>query len=988
MSNSQAAIVKKDHCTMPTLSPPKLFFQKWIDAIQTDNLSTLKALHDEEPDHLPNYRSSPFHGLPRPGMNSAHVAALAGRPKILAWIKGLKPELLDESAEGDLSACAQCVAALSGGPGRSLPALSRYVETLRLFGMKRLKLDLPCVLRRVAAEAWLAKRDGKAEDVETCLDLLRELIADARTALGDDVALEAALDVSGLEPAWELLRETDSDGSRTEAWAEKAMVRALENHPEPDARAFFEALPPGVARHLNQHPELLEAGWRKADGSLASFLLTWQPEAKREAISTALKVENLAVVLAALGFADAAPPHLPFRYLLWHLALGRSVAAAAVSRPADDFRLYYTPRYLWNVWNDLFPGLSADEAEGDLVAATTKAYRILAPPGEVHWHDPLSRFAGLYVGFPIALPFLVLSVIAASRMETGQNVAANNYYDRLGQVLGYDLNPPLGFVPRTFRDLWEEVAQWLPAPSRLHLPSAGFVDIPQEHVLLREADLDRLDRYFDARRFRARELLPPERLEASFTAWAGNNLTGLARRALGDVRRPAVLRQVSQELSRWDGSVWEDVNNDRAASLSRATTLELRLYPTRLGLYEVQIAAAQPDGFPDTFPNVLGVPGTDLETDDAGAYNPIPIQTDEARQALARKIKEGWQIVMLWEGRRLRLSALARTAIPFRESEEDVAFVAAPALPLRASAHLLCHASVVEAVEHYLKVACGPQGYHRTAQTLLPGWIFFQDVQVIDASVELPESISYLKPETNIEVRFEGGLRLGRGQEWLFEAPPDLRFSGDYHNIRLNGEAVQTNDSGLVRLAGRLSQAGPVLIEAEGYKTEIRLTEPCRHERTRSVPARSPVFLYPLVPGDWALLGAVPGQVELRRVTRDDEILSLPFIPRWILNQDGSPRVYACWDALEENTQGGGEKAIRPKSLTQWTDLLRSARRQFRSGRFSNLSQRMVETSWLNFCRDNGIEESPLPLVPPAPNPVTRKIHAPKSQARKGKKRR
>ena len=972
---------------MLKLSPPKLFFQQWIDAIQTGNLATLEALHTEDPDHLPSYRSAASHGLPCPGMNSAHVAALAGRPKILAWIEGQMPELLDQPAEGGLRPWAQCVEGLSGVPCRSLPALSRFVQTLRLFGMKRLHPGLPRVLRRIAAEAWRAKQDGQAEELETCLDLLRELLADTRAAFGDDVAREAALDVSGLEPAWELLRETDSDGGRTEAWAERALVRALENHPEPDARAFFEAVPPGVAERLNQRPGLLNAGWHRGDGNLARFLLAFRPEAKPEAISAALKAEDLAVVLAALNLAEAAPPSLPFRYLLWHLALGRSVCAAAVSRPADDFRLYYTPRYLWNVWSDLFPGLSADEAEGDLMAATAEAYRTLARPSGVHWRDPLSGFAGLYVGSPIALPFLVVSVIAASRMETGQRVTASNYYDRLGQVLGYDLNPPPSFVSETFRDLWEETARWLPAPSRLHLPPAGFVDIPQEHVLLREADLDRLDRYFDARRFQARELLPPERLEASFTAWAGNNLTGLARQALGDVRRPAILRQVSQELSRWDGSVRENDKTERTAAFSRAATLELRLYPMRLGQYEIQIAAAQPDGFPDTFPNVLGVAGTDLEADGAGAYSPIPINTEEARQALARKVKDGWQTALLWEGRRLRLSAPERAAIPFRESEDDVALVAAPSLPLRASAHLLCHESVAVAVEHYLDAACGPLGYRRTTKTLLPGWVFFQDVRVNDARVELPEPISHLKPETDVEVRFEGGLRLGRGQEWLCQAPPSLRFSGDYHNLRLNGEAIQADDSGLVRLEGRLSIPRPVLIEADGFKTEIRLVEPCRHERTRSVSVRAPVFLYPLVPGDWALLGAVPGQVELRRVKRGDgEIVALPFIPQWILNQDGPPRVYACEDGAEGGAQWGEEKSTNVKALRQWADLVRPVRSQFRSGRFSNLSQKKVATGWLNFCRDNGIAEPP--LVAPASEPTTLKSQAPKSHARKGKKRR
>ena len=316
---------------MPMLSPQKPFFQQWIDAIQTGNLVTLESLHAEDPEHLLSYRSGAAHGLPRRNMNSAHIAALAGRPRIPAWIRGQMPELLDQPAEDGLRPWAQCVEGLTGVHGRGLPALVRFVETLRLFGMEQLQPGLPRVLRRVASEAWCAKQDGQAEELETCLDLLRVLLADACAAFGDDEALKVALDVSGLEPAWELLREIDIDRRQTEAWAASALVSALENHPNPDARAFFEAVPPDIAEHLNQHPELLNAGWRRGDSSLASFLLAWRPDAKQAAISAAMEMEDLAIVLAALDLAASAPPNLPFRYLLWGLALGRSVFAAALS---------------------------------------------------------------------------------------------------------------------------------------------------------------------------------------------------------------------------------------------------------------------------------------------------------------------------------------------------------------------------------------------------------------------------------------------------------------------------------------------------------------------------------------------------------------------------------------------------------------------------------------------------------------------------------
>ena len=149
-------------------------------------------------------------------------------------------------------------------------------------------------------------------------------------------------------------------------------------------------------------------------------------------------------------------------------------------------------------------------------------------------------------------------------------------------------------------------------------------------MLLRAADLDRLDRYFDSRRFAPRAQIPPGRLADSFTAWAGARLTNAALEALGDARRQAILWQVSSELANWDGSIRE--GSGGVASSTRVATLEPRLYPlSRSGQYEIQISAAQPDGFPDTFPDVLGIAGTALEADGAGAYYPLPISTTEAQ---------------------------------------------------------------------------------------------------------------------------------------------------------------------------------------------------------------------------------------------------------------------------------------------------------------------------------------------------------------------
>ena len=344
---------------------------------------------------------------------------------------------------------------------------------------------------------------------------------------------------------------------------------------------------------------------------------------------------------------------------------------------------------------------------------------------------------------------------------------------------------------------------------------------------------------------------------------------------------------------------------------------------------------------------------------------------------------------MTSEGRRLRLQMPGRTAIPFRASEDDVALVATAALPLRASAQLLCHESVESIVAQYLDEACVPAGYRRSAKSPLPNWVLFQDVRVTDARVEPPPPIEHLRPETSLEVRFEGGMRLGRGQEWLSPAAPSLRFSGEYKNLLLNGEEAQPDNSGLVCLTARQAAPGLVRIEANGFSTEIRLVEPFRHEQTRSASHRAPLYLYPLVPGEWAILGGRRGQIVTARVPRGDgRVIALPFIPQWVLEQDGTPRVYACGNGSDGEVERGESGSVSPEALAPWTEVMRTTRTQFRAGRFSDLSQKEVAMGWQTFQRDNGLGDPPPALVAVPPTHGPRKGNGPKDHSRKGKKRR
>jgi hypothetical protein len=108
---------------------------------------------------------------------------------------------------------------------------------------------------------------------------------------------------------------------------------------------------------------------------------------------------------------------------------------------------------------------------------------------------------------PKGVAFLAAMVIAASRMaaeeDEEQDVAANDYFSRLRDVLGMEgQGRPKGMESGAEESLWEDWARWV--KERGFLPTAHssgdgpkkFISYPLSQALLRGADKDRLRRLF------------------------------------------------------------------------------------------------------------------------------------------------------------------------------------------------------------------------------------------------------------------------------------------------------------------------------------------------------------------------------------------------------------------------------------------------------------------------------------------------------------
>jgi len=932
-------------------------YKQWIDAISRGDLDTLKSILDDDYEMVVEYESRFEHGLPFAGMRSVHVAAFYGQPTVLQWIEEHSAGALDLVIGDGKTPTYFASVAIKQKHAPSVQELERYVKTFLVLGYARSSREVPEILRLIAAVSWREWQSGHLDAFERGVGMIRALLDMANFTAGSETAVEIGLHVSGLPPFWELLDLAIENGQGTMSLVEHAVQHALRSHPMPNARCFFEFMPSEIAAHIRANPSCLEDAWQSADFDLAKYIIEWTDGGDnkafsiRQAMSRAVSGQNINAVHAILGLSEPSPTQLPFRYLLWHVALGRFAQLDVQESSGSVYRLCYTPRSLWQAWNEIFPGLSAEDAEDDLLAAVSDAYRV----------DCLRMFESRNTGYPMSIAFLTTSVIAASRMSSDEGVHAGNYYWRLGDTLGFGLVEPPGFDKPLFRTLWEDVAAWLKPYVALCLPSDRYVSIALSHVLLRQVDINKLDRYFDARRFQPRQRLIGSSIKASFLSWAQkHNLSVPAQQAVKDDRLTAVLDQVATELFRWDGSVREISSTDRLTS--RSVTIDFHLDRAFDGRYECLISAQHPPGFPESFSDVLGVSGTSLDFDGFDRYGPLSV-TEDSQGFLASMMLDGFGAETNVGGRRLRVLSTSRKAIVFRLPEDDAIWKSAPTLPLNSVSMLMCHSSVEDETVCYLREVCGPEGFRRAHQQILPDWALFTNVVVRNARVTPPPAISDLQPETDVEIRLVGGLRIGRSMDWLDEAPPDVIISGIYGSVLVNSTRVQPTADGRISLATLSLAPGSVRITVDAVTADIGLTEPRRHESTLLLAeqAKCSYFLYPLIPGEWALLGTRPDQILVKRIPRRSstesagEVVRLDFPVAWILDLSGPPRVYLAYDRADASDDCGvsGTAIIPPAEEygvnPAWHAAITSRRDQFRKGRFSQASQKQVQRSWAEF---------------------------------------
>lgn len=521
------------------------------------------------------------------------------------------------------------------------------------------------------------------------------------------------------------------------------------------------------------------------------------------------------------------------------------------------------------------PAASPAEAERDFSESVASVYRDRVLGGEEGLRSLKSKDPR---DVPFCTGFLAVTVLAAFDMRSDADRTGRAYYPRLAKRLKCRLvrnNLPDGFEGDVYLELWDELNAWLhenyerQLPEPASGPARPYVAQPLAHVPLRKVDLDRLPQFFEAHDYEPGSAAPTERLRYDLFDRAGpcRLFTSAGRNALEDPkRRPFVVRQVAQELERWDGS-FSDSPGGRTALVE--LWLDIRRRRAHL-----QLAARRPDGFPATFQ----FEGLVFSASQEGWYDPIPIGPNDGRLLL-----DGFSVSKSLGGTRYSLRCKPTRVIALTPSTSHSGYVSDNVLRAETTCAVFCETQAADQVESYLREIGAPRPRRRTDPTLPKGWTLFLDVRATRTAPP-PDGLEHLTVESSVSLVVTGGLRLGRASAWLAGAPPRIRLVGPKSGLTASVDESQAaiEDDGTL-VSNALDAPGKHIVAiGNRVRRHITVREGALHPELTPWPPAGP-DPFPVPPGNWTLVGHQPGASFTLGSTFQWLLVRPPFQARWAI---------------------------------------------------------------------------------------------------------
>jgi hypothetical protein len=607
---------------------------------------------------------------------------------------------------------------------------------------------------------------------------------------------------------------------------------------------------------------------------------------------------------------------LPATYLEWNQWIVKHILASA--RRDQSIYLSITPTVLSGIASsesDSSPSAQDAEVQFALNAKEVQA-SIAAQEGRLRILRSFDE-----EGLPLCAAYLAMSVLAAYRMQSDEEVSGGAYYYRLADLLGCDMvgGYPYSFDPTVFESLWLFLQTWLAERTGAHLAMPGqensarrFVALPLTHVPLRRLDIEKLPVFFGWAGYNAGARVAEARLLSDLQQWARSYaaLSTAGASALADERRLAVVSQVAQELAVWDGTAAE-YGGRRNASVE----IMLDIVRYRPDLFYLP---RRPEGFPAYFDDGVHV----LNAGDDRWYEPLSLLADAGPE-----LSHGFE----WRSTAASLLGFRRppsAVIALAPSPDSTGFLSRSSLPRGASCAVLCQSSLAGVAGDYLSATAGRTCTPIMHSNVPLGWTLFTNVKP-DRYVEVPNGLDALALDSQVNIICSGGLRLGRRAEWLAGSPPKIVVTGvgDGDVVTLDEELMSLGEDGSLLVDGKLSEPGVHYVRAGGVRRTVEIVRPRIGRAAFQPPIRNRKYVA-LPPGQWALIGADPGSATgVVANGRPGGICSADFDPVWAISVGAGPGATVMSLTKEPPPP---LRELRPKTkvggrVQQWAALIYSA---------------------------------------------------------------
>lgn len=604
---------------------------------------------------------------------------------------------------------------------------------------------------------------------------------------------------------------------------------------------------------------------------------------------------------------------LPEAYLKWNRWIFEKGFAGA--RRNEEVFLSITPKILGGIAADNGGLGLLNEAVADFEDAVRGAYDVI-----IRMNGRLRILRAFEEGTPLCLAFLAASVLAAYRMQSDEEISGRAYYLRLADLLGCEIvgGRPRGFDPTVFESLWFFVQRWLAdvTGGRLAMPGSEgearrFVALPLTHVPLRRLDIEKLPSFFVWAGYAPAGMVVEAKLLSDLERWVRSYdlLSSAGAAAVMDERRRAVLVQVAHELGAWDGSGTEPGGR-------RSVSVELMLDIVRYRP-DLFYLPRRPDGFPGRFDDGVHV----FEAGDDGWYAPLQLSSSDGPE-----LANGFEWIAAGN---VSMRRAAAEVIPLGPSPDYTGYLSRSNLLRGARCAVLCRDEIVQATAEYLAASTGQNTAPIRHPNIPAGWKLFANIRP-NRRIEVPGSLAALDLASEVDVICTGGLRLGRRRAWMAGAEPRIIVSGLENGdiTQIDGQVVHVGEDGVLQINAPLGK-GVHIIDAAGLRRTIEIVEPTAGTNASSDSGDSKARYVALPPGQWYLVGAMPGQATARvESRRPGKICRADFDPVWAVSVDSGPGAFVINLQRAPPQPAIGVRDLRSSSTSgfhHWASIVYSA---------------------------------------------------------------